>query len=228
MAVYEILHSMKNKNFDKKGSFALKLDISKAYDRVEWRFIKEMLLKMGFSINWMEWIMRFITPVTYSVVVNNRVGDKFTPSQSLRKEDPLSLYPFLVCGESLSALLRLAKSSGTIKGTRVVKGTSRVTHLLFTDDSLISGNVTAIGASNVLKVLQSYAKCSCQLVNFEKSRVFFCSNVAMGNRLDVERILGVHHVDNWEKYLGLPCMVGQKKKWAFVSLRDKIQSRISF
>ncbi|KAK5840649.1 hypothetical protein PVK06_009552 [Gossypium arboreum] len=50
----------------------------------------------------------------------------------------------------------------------------------------------------------------------------------MGNRLDVERILGVHHADNWEKYVGLPCMVGWNKKWAFASLRDKIRSRISF
>ncbi|XP_012453593.1 uncharacterized protein LOC105775646 [Gossypium raimondii] len=49
----------------------------------------------------------------------------------------------------------------------------------------------------------------------------------MGNRLDVERIWGVHHADNWEKYLGLPCMVGWNKKWAFVSLRDKSQSQIS-
>lgn len=67
-------------------------------------------------------------------------------------------------------------------------------------------------ASNVLKVLQSYAKCSGQLVNFEKSRVYFSSNVDMRNKLDVEIILRVHHADNWEKYFGLPCMVGRNKK----------------
>lgn len=50
----------------------------------------------------------------------------------------------------------------------------------------------------------------------------------MKNRLDVERILGVHHADNLEKYLGLPCMVGWNKKRAFANLRDKIRSRISF
>ncbi|KAA3485650.1 reverse transcriptase [Gossypium australe] len=184
---------MKNKRFGKERSFTLKLDMSKAYDRVEWRFIEEMLSKMGFSVNWVEQIMRFITPVTYSIVVNGRVGDKFTPSQGLQQGDPLSPYLFLVCGEGLSTLLRVAESNGAIKGAR--------SHF---------GDATAMGASNVLKVLQSYANCS-----------------NMGNQLDVERILGVHHADNWEKYLGLPYMVDRNKKWAFNSLRDKIQSRIS-
>ncbi|GMI66859.1 hypothetical protein HRI_000355200 [Hibiscus trionum] len=32
---YEILHSLKNKRTERQGTFALKLDISKAYDRVE-------------------------------------------------------------------------------------------------------------------------------------------------------------------------------------------------
>ncbi|XP_052484776.1 uncharacterized protein LOC105795648 [Gossypium raimondii] len=197
VAAYEILHSIKNRRFGKEGLFALKLDMSKAYNCIEWRLIEKMLLKMGFSVNWVERIMWFITSVTYSVVVNGRVGDK------------------------------LAESSGAIKGARVMRGPLRVTHLLFSDDSLIFGDATAMKALNVLKVLQSYAKCSGQLVNFEKSRVFFSSNVDMRNQLDVERILGVHHADNWEKYLGLPCMVGRNKKWAFASLRDKIQSQIS-
>ncbi|KAH1096573.1 hypothetical protein J1N35_013494 [Gossypium stocksii] len=73
VVAYEILHSMKNRRFGKEWSFALKLDMSKAYDSVEWQFIDEILLKMGFLVNWVEWIMWFITLVTYLVVVNRRV-----------------------------------------------------------------------------------------------------------------------------------------------------------
>ncbi|MBA0576566.1 hypothetical protein Golob_025388 [Gossypium lobatum] len=65
--------------------------------------------------------------------------------------DHLSPYLFLVCGEGLLTLLRLAESNGAIKGARVVRGASRVIHLLFMDDNLIFGDVTAMGASNVLK-----------------------------------------------------------------------------
>lgn len=52
IAAYEILHSIKNRRAGKEGSFTLKLDLSKAYDSVEWRFIEVMLLKMGFSTTW--------------------------------------------------------------------------------------------------------------------------------------------------------------------------------
>ncbi|XP_012483050.1 uncharacterized protein LOC105797658 [Gossypium raimondii] len=173
VAAYEILYFMKNKRFGKEGSFALKLDMSKV-----------------------ERIMRIITSVTYSIVVNGNVRDKFTPSRGLRQGDPLSPYLFLVYSEGLLTLLRFAKSSGAIKGARVVRGAPRVTHLLFADNRLIFGYATAMRALNVLKVLQSYTKCSGQLVNFEKSRVFFSSNIDMGNRLDVKRILRVNHADN--------------------------------
>lgn len=77
---------------------------------------------------------------------------------------------------------------------------------------------------NVLKV---YARCTVQLINFEKSSVFYSSNVNSYTRLNVGRTLGVSCGDSLEKYLGLPCIVGRNKKWAFASLRDKIGSQIS-
>ncbi|MBA0792877.1 hypothetical protein Gohar_017338, partial [Gossypium harknessii] len=58
LAAYEVLHSMKKRRLGKQGSFALKLNMSKAYDRVEWPFIKLMLRKMGYSELWVQKIMR--------------------------------------------------------------------------------------------------------------------------------------------------------------------------
>lgn len=72
----------------------------------------------------------------------------------------MSSYLFLICEEGLLALLRLAKSGGAIRGTRVVRGVPWVTHLLFVDNSLIFWDATKMGELNVLKVFQSYAKCS--------------------------------------------------------------------
>lgn len=52
MVSYEVMHYLKRKNVEKDGFMALKLEMSKAYDRVEWAFLKAIMLKMGFSQWW--------------------------------------------------------------------------------------------------------------------------------------------------------------------------------
>lgn len=76
-------------------------------------------------------------------------------------------------------------------------------------------------------VLRVYARSLGQLINFEKSSVFFNSNVADHNKVDVWRILDVPYIDSLKKYSSLSCVVGRNKKNDFVALRDRIKSRIS-
>ncbi|KAA3468466.1 reverse transcriptase [Gossypium australe] len=97
------------------GIMAVKLDMSKAYDRVEWDFIKEVMIKMGFELNWVALIMKCISTVSYTVIFNGSRGRTFQPSRGLRQGDPLSHFLFLICSEGLSALMRLAKQNGLVK-----------------------------------------------------------------------------------------------------------------
>lgn len=161
------------------------------------------------------------------MVVNGLLGDRFNPSHGFRQEDLLSPYLFLICAKGLSVLLRKVDRVGIIVDARVARGAPWVNHLLFVDDSLIFWETTTLGASNLKDVLTTYATCSVQLVNFEMSSVFFNSNVITSNHWDVGCILGVLFVDKFEKYLGLPYLVGRDKKYAFASLRDKVKSRIA-
>ena len=70
LIAFESLHHMKTSCTGKFGYMALKLDMSKAYDRVEWIFLEKILLKLGFQNSWVALIMECITRVTYSVMVN--------------------------------------------------------------------------------------------------------------------------------------------------------------
>lgn len=68
---------------------AVKLDMSKAYDRVKWSFVKEIMVRMGFPQNWIETLMKCVTTVSYSVFVNGHAGENFRPTRGLRQGDSL-------------------------------------------------------------------------------------------------------------------------------------------
>lgn len=138
LPAYELTHCLKNKRQGAKGVAAIKLDMSKAYDRVEWSFLQQMMLQMGFNHQWVGLIMKCISTVNYKIKVNGDYTEMIYPQRGLHQGDPLSPYLFILCAEGLSAMLQRAEETKKIVGVKICRRAPSVNHLFFADDSLIS------------------------------------------------------------------------------------------
>ncbi|KAH1056305.1 hypothetical protein J1N35_034370 [Gossypium stocksii] len=122
--------------------------------------------------------------------------------------------------------MRLAKEKGLLKGAKASRGGPEISHLLFTDDCVLFGEATARGATILKGILKEYENCLGQCVNLSKSTIFYSSNTIKEEKEEVSLLLRVRSSSNLEKYLGLPNVVGKRKKKAFQNLLDKVSAHV--
>jgi hypothetical protein len=137
LLAFECLHYMEHGTSPNSPFCAYKLDLSKAYDRVDWSFLESTMHKMGFSRRWVQWIMTCVTTVRYSVKFNGTLLEAFSPTRGLRQGDPLSPFLFLLFADGLSALLKHEVDQNNISGIKVCRRAPGISHLLFADDTLL-------------------------------------------------------------------------------------------
>nr|AAP53315.2 retrotransposon protein, putative, unclassified [Oryza sativa Japonica Group] len=226
LIAYEMTHYMRNKRSGQVGYAAFKLDMSKAYDRVEWSFLHDMMLKLGFHTDWVNLIMKCVSTVTYRIRVNGELSESFSPERGLRQGDPLSPYLFLLCAEGFSALLSKTEEEGRLHGIRICQGAPSVSHLLFADDSLILCRANGGEAQQLQTILQIYEECSGQVINKDKSAVMFSPNTSSLEKGAVMAALNMQRETTNEKYLGLPVFVGRSRTKIFSYLKERIWQRI--
>lgn len=189
LIAYEVTHFLLNKKEGNVGYAAIKLDMSKTYDRVEWCFLSQMMKKMGFADQWIELIMKCVSTVRYQVKVNGDLSESFVPQRGLHQGDPLSPYLFLLCAEAFSALLKKGERDGLLAGVKICNGAPSISHLLFADDSLILIRATKGDCSHLRTILQLYVNCSGQMINKVKSAILFSRNTGAHQRKKIYDLL---------------------------------------
>lgn len=203
----------------------VKTDMSKAYDRLEWKFVAKVMERLGFHSKWIGWIMECISTVSYSYLINDSVYGLIKPSRGIRQGDPISPYLFILCGEVLSGLCKKAAREGTLQGVRVAQGSPQVNHLLFADDTMFFCSTSPASCQQLKEILTSYEAASGQQINKNKSAITFAKQTPPANKEEVKRILEISSEGGEGKYLGVPENFGKRKRDLFTTIVDKIRQR---
>ncbi|CAN6570663.1 unnamed protein product [Malus baccata var. baccata] len=211
---HELFHFLKNRKTKCNFELGIKLDMHKAYDRVEWDFLMAVMEKMGFNSRWRSLIMGCISTVNFSILLNGQPGSKFTPSRGLRQGDPLSPYLFLLVSEVLSLLIQRESDRGRIEGIQMDSVGPMISHIFFADDTLI---FLKAKARNCRKLVQ---------VNKSKSSVFFGGNVPDQLSLQLATILGMEKVGNPGVYLGVSAIWGRSKRSGLAYVKGRLLGKI--
>eukprot|EP00253_Pinus_taeda_P023386 PITA_23386 len=218
----EVIHSLK---ILKKPSMIMKLDLSKAFDKLSWEYIHQMLLAFGFNATWTRWIMNLITSPCFSVLLNGSPSLPFRPSRGIRQGDPLSPFIFVLMAEGLSRLLHHVVSSQAIKGI-ALHGLHPLSHQQFVDDTMLFGHPSSLEAKAFKALLSLFSEGSGTSINANKSQLFFF-NTPVSTQRNIARILGFSIAVLPSKYLGALLMVSALKHASWRTLLDKLEARLS-
>ena len=221
----EVIDSMLKK---KEKGVLCKLDIEKAYDKINWNFLIVVLGRMGFTEKLVRWIKWCISTASFSVMLNGSPEGFFKSSRGLRQGDPLSPYLFVLGMEAFSLLIDRAAEGGFISGYKFEgrNGTERqITHLLFADDTLVFCKDTEDEMVYLFWILAWFEAMSGLSINLDKSSLIPVGRVENVEILASELGCKVEYLP--AAYLGLPLGAKRKDSSVWDGVEERFRKRLA-
>jgi hypothetical protein len=162
---HECLHNIKTK---KLKALILKLDLKKAYDCINWDFLRLTLLQTGFGLPTTNWILSCVNTTTYAVLINGESTHFFQSGRGLRQGCPLSPLLFILVMEGLNLSLKKGQAEGKLTGVKVSR-LIKILHLLFVDDVLIMSKASIEEWKVIDEILNVFCRATSLVVNLQKS-----------------------------------------------------------
>jgi hypothetical protein len=144
----------------------LLLDFEKAYDRVNWTFLKEVMAKMGFHSQWIKQVMSLNENAAASVIVNGEISSTFRLQRSVQQGCPLAPYLFLLTVDVLGQMLQHPECQ--VQGLRLPDN-STITNQMFADNTLLLLEGTRENLDRALNVITRFSAASGAKLNLHKS-----------------------------------------------------------
>jgi len=220
----EDLYSTKSKKI--KGTIFI-IDLLKAYDRVNWLYIRPMLTRLGFHIGFFLWIMSCLTSVSFVALINAEASPFFHSERELRQGCPLSPLLSLLVAEGVGRYLKKTNFEGNFRGLPLSQ-VMAVTHLLFVDDILIFCDGSFRDINQLCHGLDLFKRASGMLISEEKYSITWANLEDHELRKLEERFnFRIRYLDEGVKYLGFQLNPNDYRKSDWFWLLAKLEKRIS-
>ncbi|XP_059315605.1 uncharacterized protein LOC132066278 [Lycium ferocissimum] len=223
MLTQEIVHNINRTS--PAGNVVLKLDMTKAYDRVSWEYLCKVLRQFGFAERWIDSVWRLITNVWYSVNINGTRHGFFNSSRGIKQGDPLSPSLFIIGAELFTIMMETLNQSKFIPFSMDKNGPN-ISHLCYADDTILFSSCDPHSLGLLMSRLGEYEGVSGQLINRNKSG-FYVTFKEDDPRISlIKGITGFNHCQFPMIYLGCPIYVGRKKIVYFNTMVAKVARRL--
>ena len=224
--VQELIHTI-GKAKGKEGCMAIKIDLEKAYDKLEWDFIRERLICANFPMNLIQTIMCCVTTTTTSILFNGGTLDPLVPTRGIRQGDPLSPYLFILCIDFLGQLIEGKCAEKAWDPVKSSKSGPYFSHLFFADDLMLFAKANSKNCSTIRSVLDIFCSKLGETINEAKSKVFFSPNVDSDMRDSLCEILGFRLTNSLGKYLGIPIRHQGSSPHDFSLILDRMKQKLA-
>nr|XP_016471225.1 PREDICTED: uncharacterized protein LOC107793393 [Nicotiana tabacum] len=152
----------------KPKNMVIKLDMAKAYDSVNWKYLLKVLRKMGFAEHFINMIGNLLIHNWYLVLINGQTSGFFKSSRGMKQGDPLSPTLFILSAEVLLRSLNKLFLDRNFIGFEMPKWTDPLNHLSYANDTIIFSSADLYSLHKVMEVLTKYEQISRQLINKSK------------------------------------------------------------
>ena len=171
-------------------------------------------------------MMVCVKSVSYSILVNGEPKGLIRPSRGIHQGDPLSPFFFLLCTEGLHSPITKANNEGSIRGFSLRRRSPRLTHLLFADDNLLFCRANSHDCQKVLEILATYESVSGQQINWRRTFLFFSKSTSEEKKREIKEAFRILEILHYDKYLGLPSLIGKHKKASFDYIKERIWRKL--